>query len=100
MNYFVTQERDRKLVVECHPNGIHSLLHEVECPSAATQPQQQRILLTKAKTVDREGTTYYVNGRENDYVIRAFAELQFALKDFKRSLELQVYSTFILIHYI
>ncbi len=89
MNCFVTQERDRKLVVECHQNGIHPLLHEVECPSAATQPQ--RILLTRAKNIDREGTTYYVNGRENDYVIRAFAELQFALKDFKRSLELQVY---------
>jgi hypothetical protein len=93
MNCFVTQERDQKLVVECHPNGIHSLLHEVECPSAATQPQ--RILLTRAKTVDREGTTYNVNGREIDIVIRAFAELQFALKDFKRSLELQVFLTFI-----
>lgn len=89
-----TKERDRKLVVECHQNGIHTTLNDVECPSAQTQGQ--RIFLTRASNIDREGTTYHVNGRENDHIIRAFAELQFALKDLKRSLELQVkYSHFL-----
>lgn len=80
------QERDRKLIVECFPSDVHTILNDVECPSALTQPQ--RILLTRAQTV--EGPPYYVNGKESEYLVRVFAELQHTMKDLKRNIELQV----------
>ncbi|CAG2167864.1 unnamed protein product, partial [Oppiella nova] len=85
----IRAERDRKLTVECHPKGIHSILHEVECPSAQTQ--SQRIFLSRTVKEIPTQTYYTINGKskESDYILKAFSELQFALKDLKRSLELQ-----------
>ncbi|CAG2167865.1 unnamed protein product [Oppiella nova] len=89
----IRAERDRKLTVECHPKGIHSILHEVECPSAQTQ--SQRIFLSRTVKEIPTQTYYTINGKskESDYILKAFSELQFALKDLKRSLELQTRET-------
>ena len=82
------------MAVECHPDGIHHALREVECPLAVGQPITRRIIVARTTTIDKEGpsTTYHFGDKngESEHLLRALAEFQFAMKDLKRSIELQV----------